>query len=135
MIKTAKDYIENQLKDEVIDYNNPNCNNCNDCCSLNVMLTKEEYEFYIKHFKKNKKVLVELAQKHREKGKKVKAINFMCPFTSKGRKCLIYNIRPQICKDFHCKPQLNKPNHLKEYHIEPHKTINDIFKHFKISLF
>ena len=45
-----KGYVENRVKNEIIDYKNPNCNNCVDCCDLLTMITEEEYKLYKKIF-------------------------------------------------------------------------------------
>ena len=112
-ISNAQDFLKNNIEGKVVDLKNPSCNNCNECCSLLTMITPEEYKFYLKYFTKDKKgreIFIQGVTRWVETGRKLNSFNMICPFTSKTRRCLIYKIRPQICKEFHCSPNLNKLN-------------------------
>lgn len=111
MIKSGVELVNDLLDNKTVDLKNPNCNNCNECCSALTIITTEEFEFYKKHFRsKGKNLFKECMKKHIEKEVKNNAINLTCPFSSKTKRCLIYNIRPRVCKEFHCSPTLNKLN-------------------------
>ena len=78
---------------------NGKCINCNECCSINIPLTKKEFKFIKKIVKNNKEDLLEFYRLFKEKG----GHYLMCPFSSiETKKCLIYENRPSICKIYHC---------------------------------
>ena len=124
------EFMQSQKNKEIIDFKNPNCNNCNECCSMLSMITPEEYQFYLKYFSINKRgreIFKEGVTRWVKVGMKANSINMMCPFLSSTKRCLIYQIRPKVCKEFHCSPNLNK---LDKSIIEnsEHFTIYDIVK-------
>ena len=124
------EFLQHQINGKVVDLKNPNCNNCNECCSLLSMITPEEYNFYLKYFstdKKGREIFKQGVTRWVEVGRRSNSFNMMCPFISKTKRCLIYPIRPRICKEFHCSPSLNK---LDKSSIEnsKHYTIYDIVK-------
>ena len=124
------EFLQHQINGKVIDLKNPNCNNCNECCSLLSMITPEEYNFYLKYFstdKKGREIFKQGVTRWVEVGRRSNSFNMMCPFISKTNRCLIYRIRPQTCKEFHCSPKLNK---LDKSVLEKseHYTIYDIVK-------
>ena len=132
MAKVSKrdEYLKNIVKDEVIDLKNPNCNNCSECCSLLTMITPKEFQFYLRYFTKDKKgreIFIQGVTRWTEVSRKFNSFNMTCPFISKTNRCLIYRIRPQTCKEFHCSPKLNK---LDKSVLEKseHYTIYDIVK-------
>lgn len=109
VISNRKDYIKNLIENETIDYNNPNCINCNDCCALLTIITPEEYKFYKKYFNgKGKKIFKDCVNNWKEIAERLNVENMMCPFITKTRRCAIYSIRPKTCREFHCKNSLNK---------------------------
>ncbi|MGL5717287.1 MAG: YkgJ family cysteine cluster protein [Paraclostridium sp.] len=116
-IRTFDEYIESFKKNEIIDYDNPKCIKCNDCCTLGASLTIKEYKDLKKYFATdiNGKILYANAKKllidHLEEG----TLYMNCPFSSQETKrCKIYNRRPKVCKQFHCKSELNKLVDIKE---------------------
>ena len=124
------EFLQHQINGKVIDLKNPNCNNCNECCSLLSMITPEEYNFYLKYFstdKRGREIFKQGVTRWVEIGMRSNSFNMMCPFISKTKRCLIYQIRPRICKEFHCSPSLNK---LDKSSVEnsKHYTIYDIVK-------
>ncbi|MGL4774522.1 MAG: YkgJ family cysteine cluster protein [Clostridium sp.] len=127
MITSGTEFIERALEDKVTDLDNPRCNNCNECCSYATILTEEEFKALKKFISTTagKKIYQEAKRKHKAKAIKYRSINFMCPFSSKTRKCMIYNLRPKVCRDFHCKESLNKLK--KEHRIATGYVIGDLF--------
>lgn len=80
------------------------CSMCGECCSNVLPITDHELK-RIKQYVKS----------HHIKDQSIKvissdAVNMMCPFRDEGsRKCVIYGIRPMICKEFRCdKPSKGK---------------------------
>ena len=127
---SVSEFLQHQINCKVVDLKNPNCNNCNECCSLLSMITPEEYQFYLKYFstdKKGREIFKQGVTRWVEISRKLNSFNMMCPFISKTKRCLIYQIRPKVCKEFHCSPSLNK---LDKSSIEnsEHFTIYDIVK-------
>ena len=127
--KTFKDFLFFYIKGEITDFNNPKCISCNECCSLATVITKKEYNRIKKYlttdvngialYKQGK----ELIKRYRKDG----IIYFKCPLSLEySKKCGIYKIRPQICRDFHCKSELNS---LKErpFNNEEGYTIANLF--------
>lgn len=102
------EYSKRDIDDlKVKDLNNPNCEKCNHCCSLFTKITEEEFLELKKFLSRSKrgKALFELAvRRYNSISNEQNAINMLCPFTSTSSfKCAIYNKRPSICKEFHCK--------------------------------
>lgn len=79
-----------------IDYtNNGKCSNCGRCCSNLLPLTDDEIVRIKKYIKKHniKKQVHNVLEK----------IDMNCPFRDEiNKKCLIYEIRPEICRQFMC---------------------------------
>ena len=77
---------------------NGNCISCGNCCTALLPMTKAELKT-IERFVKRKHLQL----------KKHPRVNFdlTCPFRDNEKRiCMIYEIRPQICRDFKCdKPQ------------------------------
>lgn len=110
MKKSYSDFIKN-IDKGVVDYNNPKCINCNDCCGILTLISENEYQELKKYFTKNKigKEIYKVAVKRvltemRERD----ALYLQCPLNTGTKKCVIYDRRPSVCRDFHCKAELNK---------------------------
>jgi len=122
-----EEFVADHLKDEVTDMHNPECKLCNDCCSMGTMILAEEYE-QLKKFlktKKGKKIYKESSakiKKYLDQG----IIYYLCPFSTKNRRCAIYDIRPKACREFHCSPKLNKLEK-REISEAEHYTIYHLF--------
>ena len=125
LILNGEQLLEQILEDKVIDLNNPSCNNCNECCSILTMISEEEYKFYKKYFKKNNFILKAAKERRNKLESNTGAVSWICPFTTKNKKCSIYNIRPKTCREFHCKPALNTFNK-DELQFKKHYTIKDL---------
>ena len=74
---------------------NGKCSNCGECCSDLLRLSKYEISIIKRYIKK-----------HNIKEQRHNAMvgyDMTCPFRDEANKrCLIYNVRPQICKSFMC---------------------------------
>lgn len=107
------EYLEQEKEKEVspslylkksIDFTEGNnCSNCGNCCSNNLYLNKEEVR-RIKNYIK----------KHNIKDQRIKypfKTNprvMVCPFRSeKEKKCVIYEIRPLVCREYICNKGLS----------------------------
>lgn len=108
-----KSTFENFGKGEIItSCNNPNCTECNDCCSMASSITEQELEKIITFIESDKKFLNKIKNKIVDLNNTYKkgTINFKCLFTTeKDKKCLIYDIRPIVCQNFHCDNIVNTP--------------------------
>lgn len=102
------DFIDN--KHHVTDLHNPKCKNCNECCGLLTMLTEEEFQYlkeYLTHTSKGRRIYqhgIDIVLAHYERG----TIYFACPFSNENKRCEIYSLRPSVCRNFHCSPEINK---------------------------
>lgn len=86
---------------------NGNCDNCTECCTVNLPLTKEEFNYLKKLITKEKineyKLNINMG-----------TIDLRCPFLKfhnmENRKgeCTIYDKRPYICRVYHCNPNYAK---------------------------
>ena len=71
------------------------CSNCGKCCSNMLPLSKFEIQ-RIKNYIKDKGIK---EQRHNA----IVGVDMTCPFRDEANKrCLIYDIRPDICKQFMC---------------------------------
>lgn len=87
------------------------CSNCGQCCTDILPMSRGEIQrirdYIRKHQIKEQKHFVPTA---------VPVIDWTCPFRNNSeRKCMIYEVRPEICRDFQC----NKPKE----HIEASKKL------------
>lgn len=81
-----------------------NCSRCGECCAAMLPLTKKE-EKVIREYIKENKIEPEFFQKGND-------INLQCCFYDRiNKKCKIYEVRPNICRNFKCNrptSELNK---------------------------
>ena len=88
------------MKNGVYNYTNEGkCSRCGNCCSALLPVTNEELKI-LKRYTKRKHIQV--TPKHEGV-----AFDLICPFYNETeKKCNVYEVRPQICRDFKCdKPQ------------------------------
>lgn len=80
----------------VTDYTvNGKCSNCGECCSNCLPMSTEEVKRIKAYIKKHN------IKEQRHNG--MVGIDMTCPFRDeRNRKCLIYEIRPAICRSFMC---------------------------------
>lgn len=69
------------------------CSKCGECCTNILPITQEEIDTIAKYVIKNKI----RPQSHML----VMQNRLTCPYYN-GKKCLIYEVRPLICKEFYC---------------------------------
>ena len=103
-IKSYNDFVLDSFKSEVIDMHNPLCSNCNECCSLNTLITDNEYHILKNYFEtKEGKVILNQSRNKVKRFLRKGTVYMMCPFTDDTTKrCRIYSIRPEICQKFRC---------------------------------
>lgn len=95
------------MKEGVYDYTqNGECSGCGQCCSDILPLSQKEIVSIKRYIKKNGIK----AQKHFIPTADGVYFDMTCPFRSNSEhKCMIYEIRPLICRDFRCdKPKQGK---------------------------
>lgn len=98
MLKILKDIMD-EMEQGVYDFTqNGECSNCGQCCSRFLPVSAKEV-----------KAIKRYIQKHRIKEQRhllptaSYTDDWTCPFRSEAeRKCLIYEVRPAICRDFRC---------------------------------
>ena len=95
MISSLQEYIESEKTVEQFTIDGK-CSKCGQCCGAILPVTPQEVERIRKYIEKNNikpvptlKILA------------TKTIDLTCPFYEKS-KCLVYEVRPRICKDFMC---------------------------------
>ena len=97
LVKTnLKEIIEYIAKDDIKITNNSfcgECSKCGECCTNFLPITQKEIETIQSYV---------LANKIRpQKQMLVMQNRLTCPYYN-GKKCLIYKVRPLICKEFYC---------------------------------
>ena len=104
---------------------NGKCSKCGECCSNILPVCQEELytiaSYVIEHKIRPQKQLLVMQNK------------LMCPYFN-GEKCLIYEVRPLICKEFYCykKPTIEMAMKFKEEYvpIDMWKFAEDIDKNY-----
>lgn len=88
---------------------NGKCSNCGECCSNYLPLSEHEIAVIKKYIETHSiKEVVRAAPL-------VHVADIMCPFRSDiEKKCLIYPVRPNICKRFKCDISIEKWSLVKE---------------------
>lgn len=82
---------------------NGECINCNECCSVNLPLTRKEYKFFKKVIAVNIKAIRNNYEIFMKKG----LYYLRCPFSDlESKQCQIYKDRPTICRIYHCHKEL-----------------------------
>ena len=77
---------------------NGTCSNCGACCSNILPISKKEIS-RIKNYIKKHRIKEQVCNYPTA----VPLFNFTCPFRDNTeKKCLIYTVRPAICRDFQC---------------------------------
>lgn len=84
----------NNHKDYTI---NNECSNCGNCCTSILPMTQAELS-RIKKYVKKQKIKIQISNFPLSNVR-----DLTCPFRNNtSNKCLIYHIRPMICKDYIC---------------------------------
>lgn len=86
---------------------NGKCTGCGGCCSNILPMTEDEIRTirkYIKRYKiKEQKRLLPTVNQN---------LDMTCPFLDNSKKCdkcMIYEVRPMVCRDFICDPKQRPP--------------------------
>ena len=78
---------------------NGECSNCGECCGAILPVTGKELKAIRRYVKKHHIKPV----RHGMMGMTNQAIDLTCPFRDNtARKCLIYEVRPWICREYRC---------------------------------
>lgn len=92
---------------EIVDFTkNGKCSGCGNCCSDLLPVTDKEL-----------RVIKEYVKQHKIKSQVPKVVNgvyLMCPFRNTTG-CVIYEVRPQICKSFICNKPISTLEELKNW--------------------
>lgn len=96
---TILDVIRQEMEDGVYDYTvDGQCSGCGSCCSRFLPVSGKEVKA-IRRYVRKKKIQ---EQRHLYPTASPQD-DWTCPFRSEAeRKCLIYEVRPAICRDFQC---------------------------------
>mgnify|MGYP002802521453 FL=1 len=96
---TILDVIRQEMEDGVYDFTQDGrCSGCGSCCSRFLPVSGKEVKA-IRRYVRKKKIQ---EQRHIYPTASPQD-DWTCPFRSeKERKCLIYEVRPAICRDFRC---------------------------------
>ena len=92
--------VMEDMQSGVFDFTkNGECSNCGNCCSDFLPISPEEIRRIAAYIKKNG--ITE--QKHFLPLANYPQMDLTCPFRNNTeRKCMIYEVRPAICRDFRC---------------------------------
>lgn len=88
-----------EMKSGVYDYTvDGECSNCGQCCSNFLPISAKEIKAIHRYIRKHD------IKEQRTCWPTVEPVtDFTCPFRSDNeRKCLVYEVRPLICRDFQC---------------------------------
>ena len=101
--KQFEEYVQDMNNGTYDFTKNGKCTGCGACCSNLLPMTDDEIRTIRKHIKshgiKEFKHLLPLANP---------SVDMTCPFmddSKKCDKCMIYEVRPKICRDFICDPK------------------------------
>lgn len=120
MIGSMQEIINN-MKSGIYDFTvDGKCSSCGACCSNVLPLSgkeiKEIKRYVKKHRIKEQKHLAPMANN---------ILDLTCPFRDDiNRKCLIYDIRPGICRDFQCDKAPKGIQASKELYHKKHQIVD-----------
>lgn len=95
MFSTMKEYIESDKNVENFTTDGV-CSKCGQCCGAILPVTQQEIDRIKKYIAKNNIKPVQTLKIFA-----TRTTDMTCPFYSKNE-CLVYEVRPRICKDFIC---------------------------------
>ena len=106
---------------------NGKCSKCGECCSNFLPVSQSEVNKIQKYVIKNKI--------RPQKQMLVMKNTLTCPYFN-GKKCLIYEVRPLICKEFYCykKPNVEMAKKFREeerFPVDMWAIANEIDKYFR----
>ena len=109
-VVSVLEYIQHGLEDNMIDFTeNGKCSGCGNCCSNFLPMSKKEvaaiHRYIEKYDIKERKHLLPVAEP---------AFDMTCPFRDNDKGiCAIYEVRPEICKQFICNNEKRAKNNRK----------------------
>jgi len=111
-----QDFIK-QMESGVYNYtDNGKCISCGQCCSNVLPLSKEEIQTIKKYKRKH-----HIQDTTKQEGV---GFNMMCPFRDEANKiCTIYEVRPEICRDFKCDKPANQIKATQELYYSMRRTV------------
>jgi Fe-S-cluster containining protein len=114
--------------------NNKYCKNCNECCDLTTMITKQEKEKLVKLVLNNKKLMnhIESEINNKIEQANMEICDLKCIFNNNEKRCVIYKHRPFICKSFHCDTNQDVNIDVKKYKYNIFDVVKDIFNQIKL---
>lgn len=110
------------MKNKDLDFTiNGNCSNCGLCCQAILTISEKEIQKIKSYIGKNK---IKPINRHSIVDKEFIDI---CPFLDQQNKCLIYPVRPEVCKRFMCS-QYQSPDAPFFNHLDKHiVNMYDVF--------
>ncbi|MGL5022244.1 MAG: YkgJ family cysteine cluster protein [Cetobacterium sp.] len=85
---------------EILSDENGNCNNCNHCCSIVTLISKDELEILAS--KLTNEIINDFVDRINKDG--IKHVSF-CPYSYPEKGCILYKDRPKTCVSYHCNPE------------------------------
>lgn len=100
VIRPFAEQLKAEMEAGVYDFTvDGKCSNCGSCCGNYLPLSAKEIKL-IKRYVRKKGIK---EQRHIFPLAEPPALDFSCPFRSDSeKKCVIYDVRPAICRDFQC---------------------------------
>lgn len=108
MIKTFEEMKKNMESGVFDKTDNGTCTQCGACCSNILPMTDDEVRTIKRYVKKNR--IKEF--KHATNVMSNPTLDLTCPFLNDDKqeeKCMIYEVRPRVCREFICCPSKRKP--------------------------
>ncbi len=97
---SALDYLRNVNNNHCEDRTyRKHCSKCGECCSALLPLSKDDIAAVKKYL-----LTHDIKPEH---SSSANTIDMTCPFLSKKKLCLIYEVRPLICRVFKCNKKVN----------------------------
>lgn len=97
--------VQRDMQSGVCDFtHNGECSRCGSCCSNFLPISEKEIKDIKRYVRKK-----EIKEQKRRYPTDTPVVDLTCPFLdTMYKRCLIYEIRPAICRDFRCdKPSKN----------------------------
>ena len=96
---TIFDIIRQKMNEGVYDFTKDGqCSNCGSCCSRFLPVSGKEIKVIRRYVRKKK-----IREQWHLYPTAFPQDDWTCPFRSEAeRKCMIYEVRPAICRDFQC---------------------------------
>lgn len=91
--------MRSDMESGVFDFTeNGYCSNCGNCCGNILPISAKEIKVIRRYIQKHR-----IKEQVRNYPTAKPIIDMQCPFRDDtGKRCLIYSVRPMICRDFRC---------------------------------